>query len=457
MEEKNLNKLDNIILSNLIYNETYYKKVIGYIKAEYFDEPHLNIKVKLFNFILEYEQKYDKLPCKNSIEIDIIEKNINSDKENISSYINENLIEYPDIDYRWLVDKTENWCKERAIIIALGKAIDIVDGSDETAKSTEIPVILQKALSVSFDHTIGHSYNDDYLFRLENRKRKHKKIPYDIDNFNEITQGGLNPKTLTIIVAGTGVGKSLFMCHQATSCLRQGYNVLYITCEMAEESIADRIDSNLLGINIRDLPLYSNDDFVDKFRSKINKIKSKLYIKEYPTSQGSVSNFEFLLTELEYKKKFKPDIMFIDYINICSSVRSKDSSAGSYFVVKSIAEEIRGLAVRFNIPIVTATQSNRGGQNKPDMEITDVSESHGIAQTADFMFALISTNELEQQNKLLVKQFKNRYNDINYLKQFNIAVDKSKMKIYNSANMYANPVPIDKNLEEYTKLIHQLG
>jgi len=336
-----------------------------------------------------------------------------------------------DVEYNWLIDTTEKWCKDRAIYLALLESIKIADGGDQKVSKDAIPSILQEALAVSFDEHVGHDYVDNALERYDYYHLKEEKIPFDLEKFNLITKGGLPNKTLNVALAGTGVGKSLFMCHFASACLSQGKNVLYITLEMAEEKIAERIDANLLNVNIKDIGSIPESIFTSRIKEIGNKTQGKLIIKEYPTASAHAGHFKALLNELSLKKYFKPDIIFIDYLNICASSRYKGQIVNSYTYVKAIAEELRGLAVEHDLPIVSATQTTRSGFGNSDVDITDTSESFGLPATADFMFALIATEELEQSGRIMVKQLKNRYNDPTFNKRFTVGVDRSKMKLYN--------------------------
>ena len=336
-----------------------------------------------------------------------------------------------DVEYNWLLDTTEKWCKDRAIYLALLESIKIADGGDQKVSKDAIPSILQEALAVSFDEHVGHDYVDNALERYDYYHLKEEKIPFDLEKFNLITKGGLPNKTLNVALAGTGVGKSLFMCHFASACLSQGKNVLYITLEMAEEKIAERIDANLLNVNIKDIGSIPESIFTSRIKEIGNKTQGKLIIKEYPTASAHAGHFKALLNELSLKKYFKPDIIFIDYLNICASSRYKGQIVNSYTYVKAIAEELRGLAVEHDLPIVSATQTTRSGFGNTDVDITDTSESFGLPATADFMFALIATEELEQSGRIMVKQLKNRYNDPTFNKRFTVGVDRSKMKLYN--------------------------
>jgi archaellum biogenesis ATPase FlaH len=335
------------------------------------------------------------------------------------------------VDTEWLLDATEKWCQERAVYNALLQSIKIADGGDEKLDKGAIPSILQDALAVSFDEYIGHDYVDQALDRYEYYHKDELKIPFDLEKFNLVTKGGLPNKTLNIALAGTGVGKSLFMCHMASACLSQGKNVLYITMEMAEEKIAERIDANLLNVNIKDIGAIPEQLFTSRVGEIGRKTQGKLIIKEYPTASAHVGHFKGLLSDLNLKKDFKPDIIFIDYLNICASARYRGAIVNSYTYVKGIAEELRGLAVEQDLPIVSATQTTRSGFGSTDPSLEDTSESFGLPATADFMFALISTEELEQSGRIMVKQLKNRYNDPTYFKRFTVGIDRAKMKLYN--------------------------
>ena len=423
-----IDRIENKILSNLIFDEDYMRKVIPFIKDVYFD----NVSEKtIFQEILDFVNEYDGLPSKSVLTIEVENrKDLSEDmfKECVTiidSFSDEK------VDQDWLVNSTEKWCKERAVYLALMESVKIADGKDEKKNRDAIPSILSDALSVSFDDHIGHDYFGDAQSRYEFYHLKEDKIKFDLDMFNKITKGGLPRKTLNIALAGTGVGKSLFMCHQADSCLMEGKNVLYITLEMAEERIAERIDANLFNVDIKsiiELPKPMYDTKVEKI---VKKTHGKLIIKEYPTASAHAGHFRALLNELHLKKSFTPDIIFIDYLNICSSSRYKGTIVNSYTFVKAIAEELRGLAVEANLPIVSATQTTRSGFGSTDVDLTDTSESFGLPATADFMFALISTEELETLNQIMVKQLKNRYNDPTMFKRFVVGIDRSKMKLYN--------------------------
>jgi|TARA_B100000085_G_scaffold244682_1_gene237333 replicative DNA helicase len=441
-------KFEQKILSNLIFDGDYMRKVIPFIKDNYFDVLSERI---IFTEINEYVIKYDDLPTKSVLEIQVQNRNDLSEEvfKECMTCIRD--LHEEKTDENWLIDTTEKWCKERAVYLALMESIKIADGKDKTKSRDAIPSVLSEALSVSFDDHVGHDYFNDADSRYDFYHRKEDKIEFDLDMFNKITKGGLPRKTLNIALAGTGVGKSLFMCHQAASCLLQGQNVLYITLEMAEERIAERIDANLFNMDIKtlvDLPKPMYDTKVNKL---VNKTRGRLIIKEYPTASAHAGHFKSLLNELSLKKGFSPDIIFIDYLNICSSSRFKGTIVNSYTFVKAIAEELRGLAVEYDVPIVSATQTTRTGYGSSDVELTDTSESFGLPATADFMFALISTEELEEMNQLMVKQLKNRYNDPTMNKRFVIGIDRAKMKLYNledSAQM--NIVDSGQEEEDYT-------
>jgi len=423
-----MDKIEFLILRNFLHNEQFTRKVLPFIKAEYFEDTSQKV---IFEEILNFVQKYNQLATKEILSIEVENrKDINEDSFKQISNLIENLDDDPtEID--WLVNTTEKWCRDRAIYIALMESIHIADGKDEKKNRDSIPSILSDALAVSFDPNIGHDYLLDYEKRYESYHRKEEKIEFDLEFFNKITKGGLPNKTLNIALAGTGVGKSLFMCHVAASVLLQGRNVLYITIEMAEERIAERIDANLLNIPIQQLNELPKQMFETKVNSLAKKTQGTFIIKEYPTASAHSGHFKALLNELALKKSFRPHIIFIDYLNICSSSRFKGgSNINSYTLVKSIAEELRGLAVEFNVPIVSATQTTRSGFGSSDVELTDTSESFGLPATADLMFALISTEELENLGQILVKQLKNRYNDPTVNKRFIVGIDRAKMRLY---------------------------
>ena len=423
-----MEKLELTILSNLVHNEDYSRKVIPFIKLDYFDvRGELIICQEIIDFIAEYNKAIT--PEVLSLEIqnreDLTEQEFRDTQEIISK------LKRNDINTDWLVDATEKWCRDRAIYLALMSSIKIADGQDDKKGRDAIPSILSDALGVSFDNHVGHDYLEDYEQRYESYHRKEDKIPFDLEFFDKITKGGVPNKTLNVALAGTGVGKSLFMCSFAASVLLQGKNVLYITMEMAEERIAERIDANLLDVNIRDITELPRPIFESKVSNIAKKTQGNLIIKEYPTAAAHAGHFKTLLNELALKKSFRPDIIFIDYLNICASSRYKgNASANSYSYIKAIAEDLRGLAVEYNLPIVSATQTTRAGFGSSDVDLTDTSESFGLPATADFMFALISTEELEGINQIMVKQLKNRYNDPTINKRFCLGIDRAKMRLY---------------------------
>ena len=437
-----MSKVENLVIKNLLLDEEYVRKAMPFIKAEYFSEI---LEKNLFNVINKYFTDYSALPTKEALEIEVGQLGNISDEQHRQTiqYIRD--IDDEKSEYEWILDTTEKWCKERAVYLALMESIKIAEGNDEKRATGAIPSILSDALAVSFDNHIGHDYLQDYEERYEFYHQTEEKIPFDLEFFNRITKGGLPNKTLNIALAGTGVGKSLFMCHVASSVLLQSKNVLYITLEMAEEKIAERIDANLLSVDIQQL------DQLPKmmFESKVNKIAKKtqgqLIVKEYPTASASVGHFRALLNDLALKKAFKPDIIFIDYLNICASSRySKLGNVNSYSYIKAIAEELRGLAVEANVPIVSATQTTRSGYGSSDVDLTDTSESFGLPATADLMFALISTEELEDINQIMVKQLKNRYNDPTLNKRFVVGIDRAKMRLYDVEQSAQNDI-VDAN------------
>lgn len=425
-------RIEHVILKSLIFNEDYTRKVLPFLKEDYFGD---RVERLVFNEIDSYVSKYNSTPTYESLVIEVNNKKITDDeyRESIEllNEFNDHKSETSKED--WLITETEKFCQDRAILNGVREAITILDGKSKTHDKGAIPDILTKALSVSFDSNIGHDYIDDFESRYDFYHKQEEKIPFDLDYLNKITKGGLPKKSLNIILAGPGVGKSLLMCHHSATCLMQGRNVLYITMEMAEERIAERIDANLLNVTVDDLQKLGKDDY----SKRVSKLKTgkigKLIIKEYPTASASVNHFRALLNELNLKKNFRPEILVIDYMNICASARLKmGATVNSYAFVKSIAEELRGLAVEFNVPILTASQLTRSGAASSDPGMDDVSESFGVAATADMMFALISTEELEQLNQIMIKQIKNRYYDPTKNKRFVIGVDRSKMKLYDA-------------------------
>jgi len=424
-------KLEQAILTNLIYNEDFLRKVLPFIKPEYFSD---RTERTLFNEITSFTETYNSPPEIAALSIAVKEKtNLTDDEvQKCEDYLSE--IEKDNTaktEIQWLVDKTEKFCQEKAIYNAVLGSISILDGKDKTNDKGAIPKILSDALAISFDTTVGHDYLQDSDERYEFYHRKEERIPFDLDIFNKITKGGLPAKTLNIALAGTGVGKSLFMCHMAAGAMVQGRNVLYITLEMAEEKIAERIDANLLNVTLDDLMDLPKDLYDKKVERVKSKTTGKLIIKEYPTASASTIHFRTLLNELNLKKSFVPDIIFVDYLNICCSARIRaGSNINSYTYVKSIAEELRGLAVEYNLPIVSATQTTRSGFTSSDPGLEDTSESFGLPATADLMFALITSEDLEALGQIMVKQLKNRYNDPSYYKRFTVGVDRAKMKLY---------------------------
>ena len=423
-----MDRIEKVILRNLVYNEEYLRKVLPFVEPDYFNDRSERI---VFEHITKYVAEYNSLITKEVLQIEIEDRrDITQDEvKNIYGTINE--LEDIECDFEWLSDTTEKWCRDRAIYLALMESIKIADGQDDKKNRDAIPTILSDALSVSFNRNVGHDYLEDYEERYELYNRKESRIQFDLEYFNKITKGGLPNKTLNIALAGTGVGKSLFMCHHASSVLLAGKNVLYITLEMAEEKIAERIDANLLNVNIQEITDLPKPIFESKVTSLAKKTQGSLIIKEYPTASAHSGHFKALLNELALKKSFKPDIIFIDYLNICASSRYRaGSNVNSYSYIKAIAEELRGLAVEANVPIFSATQTTRSGFASSDVDLTDTSESFGLPATADLMFALISTEELEGLGQIMVKQLKNRYNDPTYNRRFVIGVDRTKMRLY---------------------------
>ena len=420
--------LELTILSNLISNEEYTRKVLPFLKSDYFNVRSYKI---IFAEIHEYITNYNALPSLNALSIECQERtDLTEDQfKDIMEVLRELSDEKAELD--WILDSTEKWCQERAIYLSLMESVKIADGQDDKRDKGAIPQILSDALGVSFDQNVGHDYLQNYEERYDFYHKTEEKIPFDLEFFNKITKGGLPNKTLNVALAGTGVGKSLFMCHCAASALLQGKNVLYITLEMAEEKIAERIDSNLLNCDIQNITELPKMMFENKVTNIAKKTQGSLVIKEYPTASAHVGHFRALLNDLALKKSFRPDIIYIDYLNICASSRySKLGNVNSYSYIKAIAEELRGLAVETNVPIVSATQTTRSGYGSSDVDLTDTSESFGLPATADLMFALISTEELEEINQIMVKQLKNRYNDPTINKRFVVGIDRAKMRLY---------------------------
>jgi replicative DNA helicase len=431
--------LEQTILRNILTNDQYMRKVLPFVRPDYFE----GIYRELFKEIGRFVGKYNKLPTLESFKIEIDgNERINNGDYTYALEILPSIFSTEQINQQWLLDTTEKWCQDRAVHIAIMESIQIIDGKHKELTKNALPDILQKALAVSFDTNIGHDYIENVEQRYDFYHEQESRIPFDLDYFNKITKGGLPNKTLNIALAGTGVGKSLFMCHVAANALTQGRNALYITMEMAEERIAERIDANLLNIPIDQLEYLPKPIMVTKVNDLASKTNGKLIIKEYPTGQANVSHFRALLNELKLKKNFVPDIIFIDYLNICASSRMKGmgGSINSYTYIKAIAEEMRGLAVEFNVPIMSATQTTRAGFGSSDPGLEDTSESFGLPATADLMFALISNDELAEQGHILVKQLKNRYNDPNKYKRFVIKVDRSRMKLEDAPDAEENLV-----------------
>lgn len=422
------NKIEQTILSNLIHNEDFCRKVLPFIKTEYFNDQFEKIVAEeLISFFNQYNQ-----PASLDILAIQIGKRKDVHKEQISKiedYIN--TLDFKTEAEGWLTENTEKFCKQRAVYNAIIDSFEIIEGKDKNRTEDSIPSLLSDALSVSFDTSVGHDYLEDFAERYDYYHRVEEKIPFDLDLFNKITKGGLSRKTLNVILAGTGVGKSLFMCHVAAAALMERHNVLYITMEMAEERIAERIDANLLDLSMNELGKVEKDIYENRVAKLIKKTSGKLIVKEYPTSTAHAGHFKALIEELKIKRKFVPDLVIVDYLNICSSSRIKyGSGVNSYTYIKSIAEELRGLGVEYNVPVLSATQTTRSGFGNTDVGLEDTSESFGLPATVDLMFALISTEELENLNQILVKQLKNRYNDPSYYKRFVIGVDRARMKLY---------------------------
>lgn len=423
-----MKKIEVTILMNLIHNEEYIRKVLPFLKDEYFMESSYR---EVFNLIKTFFNTYNKNPSVDSLEISIQQKMLPEQLFNETERLIKLLKNYKEDNITWLVDETEKYCKEKAVYNAILKSISIIDGKEKKLSKDGIPEILSEALSVDFDTSVGHDYINDAESRHDSYTHKEIKIPFDLEYFNKITRNGIEKKSLNVVMAGTGVGKSLFMCHLAANCLTQGKNVLYITMEMAEHKIGQRIDANLLNIEMDQIEDLPKSMFVDRIKKYQDKTKGKLLIKQFPTATAHTGHFKSLLNESKLKKNFIPDIVFVDYLNICASSRIRpDSQGGSYQYIKSIAEELRGLAVEYNLPVFTATQTNRNGFGSSDLSLTDTSESFGLPATADFMFGLVQPDELASLNQMEVQQLKNRYNDMNINKRFYIGVDKAKMRLY---------------------------
>ena len=420
--------IEQIILRNILTNERYMRKVLPFIKPDYFQ----GVYKTLFKEAGKYVAKYNKLPSNESLAIELQETNMSAEQFQMAMDIVPQLFTNEKIDEQWLLDSTEKWCQDRAIYNSIMESISIIDGKHETLTKNALPDLLQKALGVAFDTNVGHDYINQSGERYDFYKKEEDRIPFDLEYFNRITKGGVPNKTLNIALAGTGVGKSLFMCHVASSALVEGRNVLYITMEMAEERIAERIDANLLNVPIDQLENMPKDMFTEKVKSLARKTTGNLIVKEYPTGSAHAGHFRALLNELKLKKQFEPDIIFVDYLNICASSRMKGmgGAINSYTYIKAIAEELRGLAVEFDLPIFSATQTTRSGYSNTDVGLEDTSESFGLPATADLMFALISTEELDKDGQMMVKQLKNRYNDPTLHKRFVIGIDRAKMRLH---------------------------
>ncbi len=440
--------LEQTILRNLLTDERYMRKVLPFVKPDYFE----GVYRILFKEAGKYVGKYNRLPTAESFKIELDQTDrLSGEQYTMAVDILPQLFSKEAIDDQWLLDTTEKWCQDRAIYNAIMESISIIDGKHETMTKGALPDLLSKALGVAFDTNVGHDYVENYEERFDFYHTEEDRIPFDLEYFNKITKGGVPSKTLNIALAGTGVGKSLFMCHVAASALVEGKNVLYITMEMAEERIAERIDANLLNVPIDQLSNLSREMFRTKVEDIARKTAGKLIVKEYPTGSAHAGHFRALLNELKLKRQFEPDIIFIDYLNICSSSRMKGmgGAINSYNYIKAIAEELRGLAVEFDVPVFSATQTTRSGYGNSDVGLEDTSESFGLPATADLMFALISTEELENLGQMMVKQLKNRYNDPTQNKRFVIGVDRSKMRLYdvdeNEQNLTDDTPVFDKS------------
>ena len=435
--------IEKIILQNLIFNDEFCRRVVPYVKEEYF---HDRLEREIFREIKEFIIKYNNRPTISAIKISLDENKNLSEKEYEEVEKILDSLKEDDQTFDWLIEETENFCRDKAIYNAIMESIHIIDGKSNTHTENIIPQILSDALSVSFDAHIGHDYIEDSDKRYDFYHQVENKIPFDLEFMNKITAGGTPPKTLNIVMAGTGVGKSLFLCHHAANCLIQNLNVLYITCEMAEERIAERIDANLMDITLDTLSDLPYSIYEQNLKKATGGVSGKLIVKEYPTASASVNHFRTLLDELNMKKQFKPDIIFVDYLNICASSRLKNnSSVNSYLYIKAIAEELRGLAVEKNIPIFSATQVNRSGFSSTDVGLEDTSESFGLPATADFMVALISTEELDEKGQIVVKQLKNRYNDTVINRKFVLGISRAKMKLYDVEKKEQTLVGIDQS------------
>jgi len=438
-------RIERIILRNLFYNEDFTRKAIPFIKSEFFTNNNESI---LFGEVNDFINKYKNLPTKETILVELNKRKDLKEDELTEIKTIVNGLNNEQVELQWLLDTTEKFCKDRAVHNAVLSGIQILDGKDKKQNPEAIPSILSEALAVSFDNHVGHDYIEDAESRFDFYHKKEKRFKFDLNYFNRITKGGVPSKTLNIALAGTGVGKSLFMCHAAANWLTQGKNVLYITLEMAEERIAERVDANLFDVTIDDLHVMPKDMYENKVKKLQNKTLGQLIIKEYPTASAHSGHFRALLNELSLKKTFKPDVVFIDYLNICASSRFKGGNISSYFYIKAIAEELRGLAVEFDMPIFSATQTTRSGFTSTDIGLEDTAESFGLPATADFMFALISNDELDQLNQLKVKQLKNRFGDPALNRSFIIGVDRSKMRLFDVEASAQNIVDSNQTEEE---------
>ena len=440
--------IERTSLTQLVTNEQYARKVLPFMKADYFSD---KTERTVFEEITKFVDKYNKIPTQTSLEIEVQSRKDLNEEEYKKVVAVIQTLSSTDVDFDWLVDTTEKFCKDRAVYNAIVEGISIIDGKDKDRGPDSIPSILTDALAVGFDNAVGHDYLLDSESRFDYYHTVEEKIPFDLEFFNKITKGGLPPKTLNIALAGTGVGKSLFMCHVAANCLSQGKNVLYITLEMAEERIAERIDANLMNISMEDLHDLPKQMFENKIAKIIKSTSGTLIVKEYPTASAHSAHFRGLIKELAIKKSFKPDIIFIDYLNICASSRFKGASnVNSYMYIKSIAEELRGLAVETNVPIMSATQTTRSGFVSTDIGLEDTSESFGLPATADLMFALISNEELDDLNQIAVKQLKNRYNDPTMNKRFVIGIDRAKMRLFDIDNKEQENI-VDSGQDEFSE------
>ena len=442
--------LEQVILRNILTDDEYTRKVLPFIKPEYFE----GIYRILFRETAKFVTKYNKLPTAEAFKIELDQSDrLNGENYTVAMDLLPQLFAKEKTDSDWLIQNTEKWCQDRAIYNAVMESISIIDGKHETMTKGALPDLLSKALGVAFDTNVGHDYIDNVEDRWDFYNKQEERIPFDLEHFNTITKGGVPNKTLNIALAGTGVGKSLFMCHVASSALTDGKNVLYITMEMAEERIAERIDANLLNVPIDQLETMPKTMFTEKVKQLSSKTKGKLIIKEYPTGSAHAGHFRALLNELKLKRQFEPDIIFIDYLNICASSRMKGmgGAINSYNYIKAIAEELRGLAVEFDVPIFSATQTTRSGYSNSDVGLEDTSESFGLPATADLMFALISTEELQQLGQIMVKQLKNRYNDPTIFKRFIIGVDRAKMRLYDCEQKAQDDVLDSGTKEEYNE------